>query len=122
MVGLGTVSMTIVKGVQMTTHCIRRSLAVLAPISEQARSYVRAIDSSVLSAQQGYNISEDALQLSKSVNENPAANHQEFAVSMLGLALRAQDKASVSLEQFRNVRQALLKVCFSWTVNLGALN
>ena len=111
MVELGTVSMTMDR-VQMSTHSIRRS-AVLAPISELARSYVRAIDSSVLSAQQRYNISEDALQLSKSRKNKRTANHEEFAVSMLGLAVRAQDKASVSLEQFRNVRQALLKVCFS---------
>jgi len=102
----------------MATHCIRRFLAVLAPIPEQARSYVRAIDSSVLSAQQGYNISEDALQLSKSINQSPAANQQEFAVSMLGLAVRAQDKASVSLEQFRSVRKDLLKVCCSQIVDL----
>ena len=104
----------------MTTHCIRRSLAVLAPIAEQARSYVRAIDSSVLSAQQGYNISEDALQLSKWMLENPMANHEGLALSMLRLAVCAQDKASVSLEQFRSVRQALLKVCCSQIVNLKA--
>jgi len=95
---------------------------VLAPISEQARTYVRAIDSSVLSAQQGYNISEDALQLSKSINKNPKANHEEFAVSMLGLAVRAQEKANVSLEQFRSVHQALFKVCHSQKMLFKSLN
>jgi len=91
---------------------------VLAPISEQARSYICAIDSSVLSAQQGYNISEDALQLATSMNENPTVNHEEFAISMLELAVRAQRKAGASLEQFRSVRQALLKVRCSQTVDL----
>jgi len=88
-----------------------RSLAAYIPISELASSYVRAIDSSVLAAQQGYNVSEDALQLANSLgNKSSPAEQKQYANSMLTLAHCAYKRAEKALQRFRDIRVALNKV------------
>jgi len=76
-----------------------------------ASSYVRAIDSSILAAQQGYNVSEDALELAKSLgNKSSPAEQKQYANSMLALAHCARRRAEKAHQRFRDIRAALNKV------------
>ncbi|KAF8890809.1 hypothetical protein CPB84DRAFT_1849062 [Gymnopilus junonius] len=81
----------------------------LKKIAHQAHTYTEAIHFSISAAQQGYNVANDALTLSQSVNSGEKTKEElgEFAYSMLKLGQEAFSKAQECLNKFRNVRQVL---------------
>ncbi|KAF8153795.1 hypothetical protein B0H34DRAFT_809463 [Crassisporium funariophilum] len=86
-----------------------QSYNALRPISEQARAYVRAIDCSVVAAQQGYNVAEDAVTLCKSIRAQTSQQELDaYAKSMVELAKNGHSKAKEALDQFRTVRKDIL--------------
>ncbi|KAF8153785.1 hypothetical protein B0H34DRAFT_66462 [Crassisporium funariophilum] len=91
----------------------------LVPISQQAASYVKAINSSIVASQQGFNIAEDAISFSEfltSASLNPTndstteTQRQEYLKSMLDLAISGHKTAKDSMNKFRGVRQTVISL------------
>lgn len=74
--------------------------------------YFGAIDDSILTAQEGYGLSGDAIHLCDMLLD-PSTNEEElhqFIVDMKDKATLAWGKCSLALEKFRDVRKNLIDV------------
>ncbi|KAF4623026.1 hypothetical protein D9613_002378 [Agrocybe pediades] len=81
----------------------------LSCIKLQAQSYVGAIKLSVIAAQQGHNIAEEALGFSKNVDnrEFSEKDRQGYLRGMVDIARRGEDNATKANEAFRGLRRKL---------------
>ncbi|KAF9555114.1 hypothetical protein CPC08DRAFT_712306 [Agrocybe pediades] len=79
-----------------------------SPITQNALQYVSAINTSVVAAQCGYDVSKDALELMKKIEEKRAEQEiSDLAHSMLVYAQTAYTQATESVANFRTVRESI---------------
>ncbi|KAF8153808.1 hypothetical protein B0H34DRAFT_719215 [Crassisporium funariophilum] len=82
----------------------------LQSISEQALQYVKAIDFSVVAAQQGFMIADEAISFAELLPHSSPKDHHEYLLGMLAIADRGQQSAKLTVEKFRDVRTTVLKL------------
>lgn len=87
------------------------SSLALQSIKLQAKSYMQALEFSVMAAQHGFNIAEDALAFADLMDSCNEIERQEYLRGMFDIALLGENNAKAAHERFRNVRVKLLQVC-----------
>lgn len=101
------------------SYALSRSLhhplvkSIINRIIEQADLYQRAIDLSLDTAQDGYNLADDAITLCETIAEGgtPTEHLASFVTGMLEIAEKAHERVTLTNSAFRDVRGGLLKVC-----------
>jgi hypothetical protein len=79
-------------------------------IAAQALAYVGAIDFSIVAAQNGFNVTEEAIALGELIPISSPDQLQSYLVGMLKLAKHGHSNASKTLHTFRDVRQIVFAV------------
>jgi len=86
-------------------------------IKTQALHYVKAVDHSIVAAQHGYTIAEEALGFAELIEAGNIANEamrQDYLRGMFETARRGEENANIALENFRDVRKTVSKVKLHW--------
>jgi len=86
-------------------------------IKTQALHYVKAVDHSIIAAQHGYTIAEEALGFAELIEARNTVNEavrQDYLRGMLETARRGEENANIALEKFRDVRKTVSKVKIYW--------
>jgi len=86
-------------------------LTFAGDIAAQAFAYVEAIDFSVVAAQNGFTVAEDAISLGDLIPISTPNQHQGYLEGMLKLARDGRNNAAKTLQTFRDVRKNVLAVC-----------
>lgn len=78
----------------------------------QAQSYVKAIDYSIVAAQIGFNIAEEAINFFKVVESRTSeADLTSYLAGMWNMALNGHHNAQLALDEFKGVRTTIETVC-----------
>lgn len=90
-------------------------------IKLQAQSYTKAIDFSIIAAEQGHTIAEEALGFAKNIDEAGFSDEerQSYLRGMLDMAYRGERNAQKAHEKFREVRSTLERVSAFCYMNNG---
>jgi hypothetical protein len=86
-------------------------LTFTGSISTQALAYAKAIGFSVVAAQNGFDVAEEAVSLGNLIPISTEDQHKRYLEGMLELAKKGHDNASKTLQTFRGVREKVLAVC-----------
>jgi len=86
-------------------------LTFAGDIAAQALAYVEAIHLSVVAAQNGFTVAEEAISLGDLIPISIPNQHQSYLEGMLTLARDGRNNATKTLQTFRDVRQKVLAVC-----------
>ena len=82
----------------------------------QARAYVNAIDFSVVAAQNGFTVAEEAISLRDLIPISTPDELRHYLERMLNLAKKDHDNANKTLQRFRDVRYNVFTVCRLFSV------
>ena len=78
----------------------------------QAQSCVKAIDYSIVAAQIGFNIAEEAINFSKVVEARTSeADLTNYLAGMWNMAINGHQNAKLALDEFKCVRTTIEAVC-----------
>lgn len=80
----------------------------------QAQSYIEAIDYSIIAAQNGFNIAEEAINFSKVAEARTSeADLTNYLVGMWNMALDGHRNAQLALDKFKDARTTIEAVCIA---------